>query len=129
MFFPFVSWGSYITHNIGKIISTAAFDSALARGQALSRIPWLCERIEVRGVLTEWPESGSRLCGFPSKRHCFVAVRSQATYLTSLCPSVPWFRVGLMIISSPQGCSEGIFSWKRHLEEGLAHSQFCFNFF
>ena len=89
MFFPFVSWGSYITHNIGKIISTAAVDSAPARGQALSRIARLCERTEVRGVLAEWPESGFRLCGFLSKLLCFVAVRSQATYLTSLGLSVP----------------------------------------
>lgn len=49
VFFPFVSWGSsYITHDIGKIISTAAVDSALTRGQAVSRIAWLCECTKMR---------------------------------------------------------------------------------
>ncbi|XP_032481077.1 endoplasmic reticulum-Golgi intermediate compartment protein 1 isoform X3 [Phocoena sinus] len=29
--------------------------------------------------------------------------------------------MGLIILSSPQGCSDGAFLWKRHLEECLAH--------
>ncbi|XP_078220692.1 endoplasmic reticulum-Golgi intermediate compartment protein 1 isoform X8 [Callithrix jacchus] len=52
--------------------------------------------------------------GFYSKLWCFLAVRA-------LCLSFSKCRVELIILSSPQGCLDGVFLHKRHLEESLAH--------